>query len=299
MKLSTFRYQGKTRIGVVQDGEGASGSIVDLSNVPSTLPDNMTAFLALGEEAVMLAGDIVDNQQAKRYALEDVELLAPVPRPGKILAIGLNYADHIAETGREAPQFPMWFNKQPSCVIGTGQPIVIPSVSDKVDYEGELVVVIGTYGRHVPRDRAHEIVAGYMCGNDVSVRDLQRRTTQFTLGKGCDTHGPTGPWITLKDEVGDPHNLDLKCYVNGVCRQQSNTKHLIFDIWHMISELTSVFPLEPGDLIFTGTPGGVGGAMSPPQFLRAGDIVRVEIDSLGVLENPVVDEVVETRIGIL
>ncbi len=206
------------------------------------------------------------------------------------MAIGLNYADHVKETGREMPKEQVWFCKQPTAVNGPFDPIQIPKVSTSVDWEAEMVVVIGKGGRHITKDAAPDQVFGYCCGNDVSARDWQNKTPQWILGKSFDTHAPFGPWITTADEVGDPHTLDIKCVVNGETRQSSNTCNLIFKVWDQLAELSKVMTLEPGDLIFTGTAGGVGMAMKPPLFLKDGDRVRVEIEKLGAIEAVCADE---------
>jgi 2-keto-4-pentenoate hydratase/2-oxohepta-3-ene-1,7-dioic acid hydratase in catechol pathway len=222
--------------------------------------------------------------------LADVQLLAPVPRPGKYLAISLNYADHIAETGRDKPEFPSFFTKQSSCVTANGEPIFLPKVSDKLDYEGELALVIGKRCRHVPVEQAHQVIAGFTIANDVSVRDWQFRSPTFTVGKSFDTHGPLGPWLVTSDEINDPHNLDLKTWVDDELRQDSNTQHMIFNCYEMIAYLTQAMTLEPGDVISTGTPAGVGVKMTPRGYLRAGQTVRVEIAGIGALTNPVITE---------
>jgi 2-keto-4-pentenoate hydratase/2-oxohepta-3-ene-1,7-dioic acid hydratase in catechol pathway len=223
-------------------------------------------------------------QSGPRLALKAVRLLPPIPRPGKILAIGLNYADHILETGHEMPARQVWFCKQPTAANGPYDPIRLPKVSEQVDYEAELVAVIGRGGRAIPKDRAPEAVFGFCCGNDVSVRDWQMATSQWMLGKSFDTHAPFGPWITTADEAGDPHTLGVRSFVNGQKRQDSNTSHFVFNVWDQVEYVSKVMTLEPGDLLFTGTPGGVGMAMKPPAYLRAGDRVRVEVDRLGFLE---------------
>jgi 2-keto-4-pentenoate hydratase/2-oxohepta-3-ene-1,7-dioic acid hydratase in catechol pathway len=233
--------------------------------------------------------ELIDSG-AHRLELGDVRLLAPIPRPGKLLAIGLNYKDHIAETGLPTPEHPTVFNKQSTCVIGPAEGIHLPKSSAALDYEGELAVVIGKRCRHVPREQAQAVIAGYCIANDVSVRDVQLRTPQWTLGKSFDTHGPLGPWLTTPDEVGDPHALSLRTFVNGELRQQSNTRELLFDCYALVELLSSVCTLEPGDVISTGTPGGVGMAMQPATWLKPGDVVRIEIDKLGALENPVLPE---------
>jgi 2-keto-4-pentenoate hydratase/2-oxohepta-3-ene-1,7-dioic acid hydratase in catechol pathway len=196
----------------------------------------------------------------------------------------------VAEAGLERPAVPTVFNKQSTCVAGPRDPVHMPRVSSALDYEGELGFAIGRRCRHVPRARAHEVIAGYLVVNDVTVRDWQFRTPTWTMGKSFDTHGPLGPWLTTPDEVGDPHGLRLRTWVNGELRQDSSTKQLIFDCFALVEHLSTAFTLEPGDVVTTGTPGGVGIAMKPPRLLRVGDVVRVEIDGLGVLENEVVPE---------
>jgi 2-keto-4-pentenoate hydratase/2-oxohepta-3-ene-1,7-dioic acid hydratase in catechol pathway len=284
MKLCTFEHNAVTRIGVVLDEE-----IIDLAAAAPELPREMCALLAAGEPALRAARDAA-ARATTRIALDSVRLAPPILRPPKFLAIGLNYADHIAEAKLETPKVPTVFNKQSTCVTGPRDPIHMPRVSAAVDYEGELGFVIGRRCRHVPRARAHEVIAGYLPVNDVSVRDWQMRVATWTMGKSFDTHGPIGPWLTTSDEVGDPHGLRLRTWVNGELRQDSSTKHLIFDCYALVEHLTTAFTLEPGDVIATGTPSGVGAAMKPPKFLRAGDVVRIEIDGLGALENPVIAE---------
>lgn len=230
-----------------------------------------------------------------RHALRDVTLHAPVLRPPKILAIGLNYKDHIEETKLDTPTFPMFFNKQSTAANGPYAPIHLPRVSDKLDYEGELGFIIDRRCRHVPRDRAREVIAGFVVCNDVSVRDWQMRAQTFTIGKSFDTHAPFGPFIVTADEVGDPHNLDLKTYVNGELRQHSSTRHLVFDCYHQIETLTAAFTLEPGDLVLTGTPSGVGIGFKPHKYLQVGDKVRIEIEKLGHIENEVIAEPASTE----
>lgn len=225
------------------------------------------------------------------------QLLAPIEKPGKIMGIGLNYADHARETGREPPKAQTWFMKQSSAINAPYGTINMPAVSNALDYECELVIVIGRYGRHVPAERAHEIIAGYTCGNDVSVRDWQKATPTMIMGKGFDTHAPIGPWIVTPDEMGDVNDLGIRTFVNGEVRQNGNTKEFIHKIPEMIAHLTAAFPLEPGDLIFTGTPAGVGFAYSPPNYLKVGDRVRIEIDRIGHIEHTVVQETARTRIG--
>jgi ureidoglycolate lyase len=277
MKLATFEESGSERVGIVA-GEG----VIDLSRAAPALPGDMISLIAawprIESDMHRLAAT------TPHHNLADVHLLAPVPRPQKILAIGLNYADHIEESGQKKPEHQTWFAKLPNTVNGPYDPIVLPKASSSVDYEAELVFVIAKRCRHVAREQAREAVFGYCAGNDVSVRDWQFQTSQWLLGKSFDTHAPFGPWIVTADEVGDPHALGIRCLVNGELRQNSNTRHLVFDIFDQIAHLSQAMTLEPGDVVFTGTPAGGGFAMKPPSFLKSGDTVRVEIDRIGVLE---------------
>ena len=240
----------------------------------------------------VVEGDqVVDRDDGSTYAREEVRLLAPV-LPRKYLAIGLNYADHIAESGMEAPEFPIFFNKQATCVVGPGDDVHMPRASSLLDYEGELAVVIGKRCRHVPEERAQEVIAGYTIANDVSVRDWQLRTPTMTMGKSFDTHGPPGPWVVTADELGDPHALSIKTWVNDELRQDGNTSEMVYDCFEQVVHLTEAFTLEPGDVIATGTPAGIGAVRQPfPEgLLKVGDTVRVEIEGIGALENTVVEE---------
>ena len=284
MKLCTFLRDGVPLVGVVTDD-----GIVDLSESAPELPTEMTALLAGGEPALRRAAAAVSAARA-RIPLDSVRLAPPILRPPKFLAVGLNYADHVAEAGLETPKLPTIFNKQSTCVAGPTDPVHMPRVASALDYEGELGFVVGRRCRHVPREHAHEVIAGYLVVNDVSVRDWQLRIPTWTMGKSFDTHGPIGPWITTADEVGDPHALRVRTWVNGELRQDSSTKNLIFDCFAIVEHLSTAFTLEPGDVVATGTPGGVGIAMKPPKLLSIGDVVRVEIDGLGTLENRVVAE---------
>jgi 2-keto-4-pentenoate hydratase/2-oxohepta-3-ene-1,7-dioic acid hydratase in catechol pathway len=275
MKLVTFSYDDNApRLGVVE-----GDSVVPVAGVAAGMIDLIARWSEVGAR-------VRDIAKAGRDAIElkCTHLFAPVPRPGKIMAIGMNYADHVREMGREPPKDQVWFAKATTAVNGPNDPIQIPKVSDAVDWEAELVVVIGKRGRHIAKDKACDFIFGYACGNDVSARDWQNRTPQWILGKSFDTHAPFGPWITTPDEVGDPHELGIRCIVNGETRQSSNTSNLVFNVWDQLAHLSQVMTLEPGDLIFTGTPGGVGMGMKPPVFLKPGDQVRVEIDKLGALD---------------
>jgi len=289
MKLATFTHGGTTRLGVVLRDE-----IVDLAAAAPELPLDMLHFLAAGAGA-MEAARAAAAAPGHRVPLADVRLEAPIRRPPEFLAIGLNYADHIAEAKLERPTFPLFFNKQSACVTGPFDPIHLPRASNKLDYEGELGFVIGRRCRHVPAERAHEVIAGYLVVDDVSVRDWQFKAPTWTLGKSFDTHGPIGPWLTTPDEVGDPHALEIRTWVNGEVRQHSTTREFIFSCWDMVATLSTVFTLEPGLIVATGTPAGVGGPRK--LYLKAGDVVRVEIERLGWIENVVVPEPPDTAIG--
>lgn len=283
MRLARFSVGGSAaRCGVVLQDH-----VVDLSLAAPDLPDDMAGLF--GSLAAVRAASERANAD-EQHALTGVTLLAPIARPPKFLAIGLNYADHVTEGGREPPEHQIWFNKQSTCVIGPGEPIQVPRVSSVVDYEGELGVVIGTRCRHVTAAEAREVIAGYCIVNDVSVRDWQRRSPTMTMGKSFDTHGPLGPWIVTDDEIADPQDLWLTTKVNGEVMQDASTGDMVYDIAHQIEHLTAAFTLEPGDVLATGTPSGVGIYRDPPVVLKSGDTVRIEISGVGVLENPVIDE---------
>jgi 2-keto-4-pentenoate hydratase/2-oxohepta-3-ene-1,7-dioic acid hydratase in catechol pathway len=284
MKLATLTHAGRTRLGVVVGDE-----VIDLSATTPDLPTDMTALLSAGRPALEAAERAAEHP-ASRIPLDEVHLEAPVRRPPKLLAVGLNYADHVSESGLPQPKHPSIFNKQSTCVTGPYDPVHRPRVSGALDYEGELALVIGRRCRHVPAGRASEVIAGYTIVNDVSVRDWQFHTPTMTMGKSFDTHGPMGPWLVTPDEIGDPHSLGIRTWVNGELRQDGNTKELIFDCFEVVAYLSTAFTLEPGDVISTGTPAGVGVAMKPPRLLVAGDVVRIEIDRIGQIENPVIEE---------
>lgn len=298
MRLVTYRRNAdEPRLGAMLRDD----AVVDLARASGgALPAAMMPFLAGGRHAMQLARTVLASADAAArggasatgtvLALRDVVLCAPVPRPGKVLAIGLNYRDHAEESGQAIPEHPVVFSKMATCIVGNDSPIHRPKVSGSVDWEGELCVVIGMKGRHISAADALSHVAGYMNGNDVSVRDWQFHAATWTMGKGFDTHGPTGPWLVTQDEVADVADLDVRTYVNDELVQSSNTRHLIFDVPTIIEYLSTAFTLEPGDVIFTGTPAGVGMARKPQRWLSAGDVVRVEISGLGVLENRVIDE---------
>ena len=286
MKLVTYKYKNSTGI----------GSLLEEGIVPFStnkhLPDNMLEFLQGGENLIEEAQDLCSNPK-HLISMEEVILQAPILRPPKIIAIGLNYKDHIEEVraaGREmaTPEVPMIFNKQSLSATGPFDDVHDPKVSDMLDYEGELTMVIGKKCRHVSRDNAKDVIAGYCVANDLSVRDWQLRVPTFTIGKSFDTHCPFGPAIVTPDEISDPHNLSITTHVNGEIRQDSNTKHLLFDCFVLIEHLSTAFTLEPGDLILTGTSSGVG--VAEGKFLKKDDVIKISISELGFIENRVIDE---------
>ncbi len=291
MKLATLRRpDGSLTTAVVVGDE-----IVDLSVAAPDAPGEMSALLAAGPAALARVRDAAAGS-AGREPLDRAALAAPVQRPGKFLAVGLNYADHIAESGAPTPEYPTVFAKTSSCVNGPYDDVLRPAISDELDYEGELGFVIGTRCRHVPRDLAHEVIAGYVIVDDFTVRDIQHRSGQWTLGKSFDTHGVIGPWIVTGDELGDPHSLPIRTLVNGELRQSSDTSNLIFDCFAQIEIISGICTLEPGDVVATGTPGGVGKALG--KLLVPGDVVRVEIDGIGAIENRVVQEQLPADAGV-
>jgi 2-keto-4-pentenoate hydratase/2-oxohepta-3-ene-1,7-dioic acid hydratase in catechol pathway len=318
MRLVTYTSRGTTRLGALAGDAG----VVDLNRACALhraergerraraladflVPPEMLAFLQAGDPALDAAraalASLQDHLRTQRDAALASGLLfhidepgfrleAPVPRPGKVLAVGVNYKDHAEEAKIALPERPIIFAKMSSCIVGTGAPIHRPRVSTKLDFEGELCVVIGKHARHVAAAEADGYVAGYMVGNDVSVRDWQFHSPTWIMGKSFDTHGPTGPWLVTRDEVPDPTNLRLRTWVNGVLKQDASTSAMIFGVGALVEYVSTAFTLEPGDVIFTGTPAGVGSTRSPREWLKAGDVVRVEVTGLGVLENPVADE---------
>ena len=282
MKLVRYGSKQGPQLGAVK-GDG----IVDLGELKSSLP-TMLSVIAGGTAALDRVNDVL-ARATPRIALAGAPLLAPVERPGKYLAIGMNYRKHAEEAaklGIAIPTQQLWFNKQTSCIAGPFDPIE-PGVTDKLDYEVELAYVIGKPARYAAEADASQHVFGYVVANDVSARDWQMHSPTFTLGKSFDTHGPIGPCLVTADEIPDPHTLGVRCFVNGEKRQDSNTSDLIYNIWQQIAYLSTALTLETGDLFATGTPSGVGIALTPPQFLNEGDVVRCEVDGIGAIENRV------------
>jgi len=285
MRLVTFKHNGDTRIGSLVD----SDYVADLTRAEPRLPKTMLGLLAGGAETLALARAVHANlPAAARLDRSTIMLKAPIPRPGKIICIGLNYSDHAAESNQPIPSFPVVFAKYSNVVIGPGEAIVLPKVTEQVDYEAEFAFVIGRTAKNVTELEALDYVAGYVPFNDVSARDYQLRTSQWTMGKTFDTFGPMGPALVTADEISDPHNLNISLSIDGEIMQSSNTRFLIFSVQKLITDLSAVMTLEPGDVVSTGTPGGVGAARTPKRWLRAGESIRVEIEKLGVLDNPVV-----------
>jgi len=281
MKLCRFEESGAIRLGKI-----VSDAVVDLSGLPGVGRSMRSLIGALPQ-----LRDALETARGPEFGLDAVRLAAPIIDPQKYLAIGMNYkahADEAAAAGIPIPKSQLWFNKQVSCISGPHDPIELPKVSDKVDYEAELAFVIGTRCRHVTAAQARGVIAGYLVANDVTARDWQFRSPTYTLGKSFDTHGPIGPWITTDDEIADPHALTMRLTVNGEERQRTSTGDMIYNIADQIAYLSTVMTLLPGDLIITGTPSGVG--IASGRFLAPGDVVRVEITGLGAIENRFVAE---------
>lgn len=312
MRIVTFRQNGKISLGVVRGGDvvaltpayagylGRQGTRTPGPEAEAALPDDMVSFLALGRQgldAVQRAVDFVEsggsagpNGERAVLPMAGVQLLAPVQRPGKVLCIGLNYRDHAEELDMKLPERPLLFSKYANAITGPGAPVVLPPITQKVDYEAELTVVIGKRARKVSEAEAMDYVAGYTVMNDVSARDLQFGDGQWIRGKTLDTFAPLGPALVTKDEVPDPHNLRISLKLNGETMQDSSTSNLVFGVPRLVSFLSEAITLEPGDIIATGTPPGVGHNRKPPVYLKPGDVMVVEVERVGSLENPVVAE---------
>lgn len=315
MRLVTYQHKGQARTGTLL-GESVVdlnrayraalrhlGNANELAVADARLPVDMVSLLHGGEASLSAAGralafvqerlatgDTTLEAEGILYATGLVTLLSPVQRPSKVICLGLNYRDHAAESGMAIPEYPVLFHKVAGSLIGHGQSVVIPRISNKIDYEAELAVIIGKKGKYITEKDALTYVAGYAPANDVSARDLQFRTSQWTSGKMLDTFGPLGPALITRDEVPDPHALRIKTIVNGEVLQDSNTSEMIFHVPFIVHYISQLVTLEPGDVIMTGTPPGVGQSRSPQVFLKAGDSVTVEIEHLGELTNPVVVE---------
>lgn len=305
MKLVTFQHDNGIAIGAYVEGE----KIVDLHEAYKSLlqsegkvridekaaafvPNTMEAFLEGGQDALAEAKRAVDyvvkeNVEEVLYDRQMITLLAPVHKPEKIICVGHNYREHILEMGREIPEYPVVFAKFANAIIGPEDDIPFYPISEQLDYEAEFVFVVGKEAKNVSEADALDYVAGYSIANDVTYRDIQRRTLEWLQGKSVDGSAPIGPWIVTSDELTDPSGLGVTLKVNGEVRQQTNTENLVFTVQKLVSFLSNLMTLKPGDVVLTGTPGGVGVAMDPPQFLKDGDVVTIEIDKVGVLENKV------------
>jgi len=285
MRLVSYQADSGPRVAGVREGD-----YVDLNRADPAVPHCIKALLAQGPEGLDRASAALAIGQAMTG--KPFKLLAPVPKPEKVICIGINYADHARETGTQPPDQPVVFSKFASAVRAAAEPVVLPRASDQVDYEAELVVVIGTGGRHIPKEQARDHIAGYCCGNDVSARDWQKGTPagQWLLGKTFDSFAPFGPELVTADEIDDPGQLKIQLRLNGHTMQDSSTNQLIFSVDELVAYVSGVCTLVPGDVIFTGTPPGVGMARKPPLFLKPGDNMEVEIEKIGILRNPVVGE---------
>lgn len=307
MKLITFSREGVTRIGAIineevvdlhlsyrtmleQEGKIRAQEIAD-----AFVPADMTGFLQGGKESMELAKTAIDyaltNKQVGDHklihAVSDVKVGAPVPKPGKIFAVGHNYREHILEMGRELPSYPVVFAKFANTVIGPQDDIPFYPISEQLDYEAEFAFVIGKRAKDVSQEDALDYVAGYAVSNDITYRDFQRRTLQWLQGKTVDGSLPMGPWMVTSDELTDPSGLEMVLTVNGEERQRTNTANQVFSVPYLVSFLSSIATLEPGDIVITGTPGGVGVAREPQVWLKDGDVVSVSVEKVGTLTNTV------------
>jgi 2,4-didehydro-3-deoxy-L-rhamnonate hydrolase len=286
MRLYTFEFKGQQRIGAERNGR-----LVDFSASPD-LPKDMISLLRGGESAMAIARQ-AQASGTLTHAFGDLRLLAPVPRPGKILSSGINYRGHLEEEpGATLPTTPFFFSKLPSCVIGAGQPIVHSPMTEQLDYEVELAVVIGKTAKNLDEKQIMGAIAGYTIHHDASARDVQLKDHQITLGKNFDTFAPMGPCMVTADEISDPttNHLRLRTWLNGQLMQDSSTSDWVFPLPYLLSFLNRIMTLEPGDIVSTGCPAGVGLFRNPPVYMKHGDVVRLEIEKIGVLENPVVAE---------
>lgn len=285
MKFVSFRKDGAVRLGVLADD-----GVIDLNQAQPQVPADLGAALQAGVD-LQAAAKAAIASSAPRLSLDSIAYAPVVPRPGKIICLGLNYFDHAKEGGRDKPEYPWFFFRGATSLLAHGEPTLRPRVSDKFDYEAELAVVIGKAGRHVKRDKALDLVFGYACFNDISVRDYQKRTPQWTIGKNFDATGGFGPDFVTADELpAGAKGLKLETRLNGKVVQSANTSDMIFDVATLISVTSEAITLEPGDVIVSGTPAGIGWARDPKLLMRGGDVCEVTVEKLGTLRNPIVDE---------
>ncbi len=285
MRLVAFEEAGSARLGVAENN-----NVVDLAAAAPSLPRDLVGLIAMGRRGLEQAADAAQKATARK-PLDGLRLLPPVPRPGKIVCLGLNYADHAAEGGNAKPEYPSFFMRVGTSLVAHNQPILRPRCSDKLDYEAELAVIIGKTARHVKKADALSYVAGYSCFNDATLRDYQRKTSQWTIGKNFDATGGFGPWFVTADEVPNgAAGRAIRSKLNGQVMQNANTRDMLFPVDETIELLTECLTLEPGDVIAMGTPSGVGYARKPPVWMKAGDVIEIEIEGIGTLRNPIKDE---------
>ena len=299
MRLLSFRIEGKARLGLL-----VKDRIVDVASAyqhlfEETAPSDMISFLEEGDAAMAKARKLesaakagwkkFDAASGTVFDMGNVEVLAPIPRTRKnIICLGLNYHEHAMETKSPIPEYPIFFTKPSTCIIGPDAPILFPKYTSKVDYEAELAFIFGKRGKDVSEEDAYDYIAGYTVLNDVTARDLQRWHSQWFKGKSLDTFAPRGPYLVTKDKVPDPHNLEISLELNGVAMQKSNTGNMIFKIPALVKFITMDMTVEPGDIVATGTPSGVGFTRNPPVYLKPGDIIKVSVEKVGILQNKVV-----------
>jgi 2-keto-4-pentenoate hydratase/2-oxohepta-3-ene-1,7-dioic acid hydratase in catechol pathway len=283
MRLITFRKGKEARIGVARDGE-----VVDLAIAAPKLPGDMVGLLGSGKAGLAAAAKAVKSAKAKAVVKGKINYLPPIPNPPKIICVGLNYRDHAAEASMKPPEFPVLFLRVATTLVGHGQPLICPKASHHFDYEAELVAVIGRRGRNIPKEKALSYVAGYSVFNEGSIRDYQMRTSQWTMGKNFDGSGGFGPAIVTPDELpAGAKGLKIQCRLNGQVLQSASTSDMIFDVATLVSTSSEAMTLEPGDIIVTGTPSGVGFVRKPPIFMKPGDTCDIEVEKVGVLSNPI------------
>jgi 2-keto-4-pentenoate hydratase/2-oxohepta-3-ene-1,7-dioic acid hydratase in catechol pathway len=290
MRLAAFEHEATARLGLV-DGD----SVIDLGEAAPDLPRDLVGLIRAGAPAFAAAAQVIRTARpSSRHKLAGLRFLAPIQNPGKIICLGLNYADHAKEGGHAKPEYPSFFVRCATSLVAHGEPMLRPQASIQLDYEAELVAVVGHTARHLAKDKALDCIAGYSCFNDGSVRDYQRKTTQWTVGKNFDKTGGFGPWFVTADELPPgAAGLAIQSRLNGQVMQSANTRDMLVPVAETVALLTECLTLEPGDLLVMGTPAGVGHARKPPVWMKHGDSIEIEIEKIGVLSNPIKDEVVQ------